>query len=222
MPFSVLVLCSFLCVSLSRLRCPLDSWRGSRERQRKRRRCRRWWIPLWTASFPAECVQWARARSWNLANETHPPEGPVPSHWLRGWRRRRRLADGGLCKAAVRARCESNSRYSYPAWHRVKKLNERSKWVLRLTFKRRYKLLVESRSRYNLIFLSHIWCADDERYFKIFKTIYPMKWDSVFYILIDDKQFHTPHLTLYLQQAHYIGFYGSFATENTFSGRFFH
>lgn len=38
--------------------------------------CCRWWIPLWTLSFLAECVQWARARSWNLANET--PSIPHP------------------------------------------------------------------------------------------------------------------------------------------------
>ena len=57
----------------------------------------RWWIPLWTVSFLAECVQWARARSWNLANETHPPEGAWSSHWLSGWQRRRWLDDGVLC-----------------------------------------------------------------------------------------------------------------------------
>lgn len=38
--------------------------------------------PLWTVSFLAECVQWARARSWNLANETHPPRVPPhPTGW---------------------------------------------------------------------------------------------------------------------------------------------
>lgn len=50
--------------------------------------------PLWTVSFPAECVQWARARSWNLANETHPPEGLSSFYWLKGGQWRRRLADG--------------------------------------------------------------------------------------------------------------------------------
>lgn len=38
---------------------------------------------LWTVSFPAECVQWARARSWNLANETHPPRA---SRHSTGWK----------------------------------------------------------------------------------------------------------------------------------------
>lgn len=50
--------------------------------------------PLWTVSFPAECVQWARARSWNLANETHPPKGLSSFYWLKGGQRRRWLADG--------------------------------------------------------------------------------------------------------------------------------
>lgn len=53
-----------------------------RERTRKRRRCCKWWIPLWTASFLAERFQWATARSWNLANETHTP--PLPTHPARG------------------------------------------------------------------------------------------------------------------------------------------
>lgn len=62
-----------------------DGAKGERERTRKRRRCCKWWIPLWTASFLAERFQWATARSWNLANETHiPPPPPPPTHPARG------------------------------------------------------------------------------------------------------------------------------------------
>lgn len=65
--------------------------------------CSRWWIPLWTLSFLAECVQWARARSWNLANETHPPEGLLRCYWLTDRQRSKRLADGvrGICQSAL-------------------------------------------------------------------------------------------------------------------------
>lgn len=96
LPILLTVLCLSVCFAFSPPPTSRFLKRKGRERE-KRRRCYRWWIPLWTVSFPAECVQWARARSWNLANETHPPEGPSSSYWLRGWQRRRRLADGVLC-----------------------------------------------------------------------------------------------------------------------------
>lgn len=66
----------------------LVCWRWSKRRERERTRKRRWcckcWIPLWTASFLAERFQWATARSWNLANETHTPPPPPPTHPPRG------------------------------------------------------------------------------------------------------------------------------------------
>lgn len=94
------VLCFAVCFAPSPPPASLLAlWEGRAARaKKKKRRCCRWWIPLWTASFTAECVQWARARSWNLANETHPPEGLLTSHWLRGWWRMRRLVDRVLCK----------------------------------------------------------------------------------------------------------------------------
>lgn len=61
-----------------------DGAKEERERTRKRRWCCKCWIPLWTASFLAECFQWATARSWNLANETHTPPPPPPTHPPRG------------------------------------------------------------------------------------------------------------------------------------------
>lgn len=72
----------------------LVCWRWSKRRERERTRKRRWcckcWIPLWTASFLAERFQWATARSWNLANETHHrhhlpthPEGLMSPYWLK-------------------------------------------------------------------------------------------------------------------------------------------
>lgn len=80
----------FLCASVqipppppSRL-LKMEQKKRERERTRKRRWCCKCWIPLWTASFLAECFQWATARSWNLANETHTPPPPPPTHPPRG------------------------------------------------------------------------------------------------------------------------------------------
>lgn len=62
----------------------MEQKKRRRERTRKRRWCCKCWIPLWTASFLAERFQWATARSWNLANETHTPPPPPPTHPPRG------------------------------------------------------------------------------------------------------------------------------------------
>lgn len=81
------------CFSLSHLPCLSEGGRMSEEATLQMMN-----LPSGLDPFPAECVQWARARSWNLANETHPPEGPSSSYWLKAGQRRRRLAGGAQCR----------------------------------------------------------------------------------------------------------------------------
>lgn len=101
--------------------------------------CCRWWIPLWTLSFLAECVQWARARSWNLANETHPPRASCDAI---GWQIESGASDWSVgSRASVRERCDSNSTHNLRGapWssktrsetHTPKKIKKNPGWNMR-------------------------------------------------------------------------------------------
>lgn len=54
--------------------------------------------PLDVKPFRLSAFRWARARSWNVANET--AAGLPARHWWRGWRRPRPLADGAAAPLA--------------------------------------------------------------------------------------------------------------------------
>lgn len=139
--------CASLCVLLSRLPRPLASWRGKGERE-KRRRCYRWWIPLWTVSFPAECVQWARARSWNLANETHPPRVPRhPTGWGDGSGGDDWLTESCACC------CQSELRIKLTVFITSTAHREEAKWAKWNVYSKVWKIIKSEGWRQKMSFL---------------------------------------------------------------------